>query len=666
MIAAGHVALVLTAFAALAAALFGLAGGAARAEARARWSGRALTLAAFGSSAACLALTVLLASDAFTVRYVAEHSARAQSLAFKIAALWGGQEGSLLVWLTMLAVMAAVVARSASRWDVAWRAPALGLIGLVTLFFAVVIAVVANPFERLPLERTPPDGLGMNPLLLNPWMLIHPPTLLLGYVGTTFPAALAAAALLAKDASAAWVLHARRIALFTFALLTLGIMLGAYWAYIELGWGGYWGWDPVENASLMPWFVLAGYLHTAIVFERRGMLPRVHAALAFAAFLLSVFGTFLTRSGIISSVHAFGESAIGSWFGAFLVLSTVAAVVLLVVRHPLFAGADRIESLVSREAVVATAIVLLAGTTAIVWLLTMYPAISELASGVAVTPEPMQYTRATRPWLLALLVLTGAAPFLAWGKNAGRDLARRLVPPALAGLAVVAVLAVAGAREPWSLAFFGTAVFVTGAHLAEFVRTSRSFAKIANVGALEGAWRTFREQRRRYGGAIVHIGLVVAAIGIAGSGPYRTEAIFASLAPGDVVVVDEYAITFGGLDVHQHATYDAIVARIDVTLPGSGETLRLAPERRFYTRTQQETTEVSVLPTWWPGTLRESARIGEDLYVILAAFEENGRASLQVLVHPFINWLWIGVVVMLLGTLWAFGAVPMMGRAKAP
>jgi len=622
-------------------------------------AGRGLAAAAVLLGVAVAALLRALLTDDFSVEYVADYSSRAQALPFKLSALWAGQSGSLLFWAALLAVCAALfaatTARRLPREIVPWAHAALGA---ATLFFAATATFVANPFVRLPAEAIPADGQGMNPLLQNVWMVVHPPTLYLGYVACAVPWAIALGALAAGRLDGAWAAAARRWALASFAALSLGIWLGGYWAYIELGWGGFWAWDPVENASLMPWLTLAALVHSIAAERKRGALRATNMILAAATFLLAVYGTFLTRSGIIQSVHAFSKSSIGNWFLGFIAAALLATAALLAARRRGLKAA-RIESVVSREAAFALGDVVFAGLAAIVFALTMYPVFSQLFVGRQITFEPPQFTEATRPWFLLVVALTGLAPLVSWRGDDPRKIVRR----ALAPLAVAAVAAIVpllgGAREPWSVLFFAAAGFVAGAAVAEFagIVRSRAQAEPGDRGRSLGSFLAAR--RARIGGLVSHFALALMVIGAAASTVYKKDAKFGAVRPGQTLEIDGYRATYERFDVVDGPTYDGARIVLSVVRPGGGAPTRLGAEMRQYGKgrapeARQPSTEVAILATGAPRSLAGLARIGEDLYVVpLAVDFADGQAAVELIVHPMINWIWAGGALLLVGTLLA-------------
>jgi cytochrome c-type biogenesis protein CcmF len=379
-------------------------------------------------------LLIALLTDRFEIRYVAEYSSREQPLMYKLSALWGGQDGSLLLWCFLLAIFSAIVVFMASKAPQDLLPWTYATLAGVQTFFITVTAFVANPFRTFGPMEVPANGVGLNPLLQNPWMVIHPPTLYFGYVGAAIPFAFAVAALFSGRLDNAWVRAPRRWTLFTFAFLSIGIWLGAYWAYLELGWGGFWAWDPVENASFLPWLTITAYLHSVIIQERKGMFRVWSFVLVILTQVLVVYGTFITRSGIIQSVHAFQRSNIGYWFMLFLGTGSAFAMALLIARLPKLKARAPLDSFWSREGTFLFANIALVGLTLMIFVLTMWPVFSELFTGQQVTKEPIQFTEATRPFFLLLLFLMGTGPLIGWRTRTGGELARAFVFPAAAGL----------------------------------------------------------------------------------------------------------------------------------------------------------------------------------------------------------------------------------------
>src|ERR671923_1604377 len=456
-------------------------------------------IAALGATAVAAAvLLAALARHDFSFRYVADHTSKELPLGYTLTAFWGGQEGSLLLWLLVLtgySVAAVLTARRAGREVLAWVVPTLGLVGT---FFAVVLVFVASPFATQP---APADGAGLNPSLQNPYMAIHPPMLYLGYVGLTIPFAFALGALLSRRVDERWIVATRRWTLAAWTFLGFGILLGAKWAYEEVGWGGWYAWDPVENAALMPWLVATAYLHSVMVQEQKDM-PRVwNAILVAGAFSLSLFGTFLTRSGVLSSIHSFTQSSIGAWFLGFIAVVVAASTALILVRLPLLRSPTRLESLVSREAAfLYNNLFLVAFALTVLWGV-VYPLVSEAVRGVAVTVGAPYYDFFAIVFGLPLVLLMGIGPVVAWRRASLRSLGRQLAWPGGVALVAGAALLLGGAgSSPAGLVGYTFAAFVLAAIVLEFARGTRARRSVAGGSVLGALAGLVSRNRRRYGG----------------------------------------------------------------------------------------------------------------------------------------------------------------------
>ncbi|MBP7146775.1 MAG: heme lyase CcmF/NrfE family subunit [Acidobacteria bacterium] len=650
MLVLGQAALLVAVIAAAWSLFAGLLGGVNRSANLTSSSARGLVACAALTTLSVTALLHGLLTNAFHVRYVAEYSSRQQPLIYKLSALWGGQDGSLLLWAFLLALFGSIVVALARRNPPELMPWVYASLGGVLLFFLCVATFVANPFRVFAPAEIPPNGIGLNPLLQNPWMMIHPPTLYLGYVGVTVPFAFAVAALVTGRLTGDWIAHVRRWTLFTWTFLSIGIWLGAYWAYLELGWGGFWAWDPVENASFLPWLTLTAFLHAMVVQETRGTFRTWSVSLVLASFVLSVFGTFVTRSGIIASVHAFAKSSIGTWFLVFLVSVTLGCLALLFWRLGRLRSTAPMSAIWTREGMILLGNVVLVGVTAMVFILTMWPTFTGMSGGEQQTLEPMVYTRATRPLFLVLLLVMATGPLVGWRGSSARETFRRFALPAAFALALVVGLFLSGAREPWSLAFFAASMLVAAALVQALVQDVRRRRATRGEGLATATARELATHRRRYGAHLVHLSVVVMATGIAASMAYKTEHTFESIPAGQVVEVDGYRLTYRGFDVVNRPEFDGVIARFDVVRPGSGRAEPVSPERRAYHGTNQPSTEVSILPTLLPRSVGEIGRLGEDLYVIpLHVDTASGTATINVLVHPFVNWLWAGGILLILG-----------------
>src|SRR5213596_1246142 len=476
-------------------------------------------VAAFGSTTvAVVVLLSALARHDFSFTYVAQHTSRELPLGYTLTAFWGGQEGSLLLWLFVLcgySVAAVLTARRAGREVLAWVVPVLG--GVAT-FFALLLVFVASPFAT---QVAPADGAGLNPSLQNPYMAVHPPLLYLGYVGLAVPFAFAMGALLGRQTDERWIVATRRWTLSAWAFLGIGQLLGAHWAYVEIGWGGYYAWDPVENAALMPWLAATAFLHSVMIQEKRCMLKVWNVLLVVLAFCLALFGTFLTRSGVVSSIHSFTQSPLGAWFLGFICLIAIGSLALILNRLPILRSKTRMESLVSREATfLYNNLLLVALCLTILWGV-IFPILSEAVRGEQITVSGPYYNFFLRIFGLPLLLLMGIGPLVAWRRASLRSLGRSFAWPAAIGLAVGIVLLLLGAGSSWiGLLAYTFSAFVLGSIGYEFVRGTRARHALTGGPWLAAFSELVARNRRRYGGYIVHAAIVLLAIGVAGSSAY--------------------------------------------------------------------------------------------------------------------------------------------------
>ena len=614
----------------------------------ARW----LALALFATVTAAVAILVhALFTDDFSFRYVASQSSRYMPRAYKISALWSGQEGSLLFWLWLLSGYTAAVAWTAGRAAPGLLPYALGILGAVASFFALLVAFVSDPFVALP--NPPADGAGMNPLLQNPWMVSHPFTLYLGYVGMAVPFAFAMAALLTRNAGDTWIRVTRRWTLIAWLFLSVGILIGARWAYTELGWGGVWAWDPVENAALMPWLLATAFIHSSLVQEKRGMLKRWNVALVSFVFLLTIFGTFITRSGILSSVHAFITSPTSPWFLGFLGLALVVTVYLLIDRAPLLADDRRPESAFSKETSFLINNLLLAGATFAVFWGTVMPLITPLF-GVQISVGPPFFNWVGVPIFLAMMILMGVAPLLAWRRASWPRLRRLLALPVLGAAALAVALVVLGVREPAAVAGFAIAFFVAAATLADVAAAYA--ARVAATGdrSLRGLWQMLNRNPRRYGGYVVHLGVVLILVGLTGMYVYQ-QVETVGMNPGESYEIGGYTITYHGLGERVSEGVPAVYAELAVSR-GGREIARLQPERRFYpgfAETMGATPEVAMLTSF-----------RRDLYVVLGGWEGQ-TAGFEFYLNPLVAWIWIGGYLVIGGTLFSLWPRPALASARA-
>ena len=597
-------------------------------------------------TASTAALLYLFVTSNFNVDYVARYSNRDLAFHYKVAALWGGQQGSLLFWTWIISIFAAIVTYQNRHRRSDLVTVALGIISITALFFLILNNFLENPFARLgvihqgeaqPVPFAPADGRGLNPLLQHPIMVIHPPLLYLGYVGFVVPAAFAIAALLTKELGNAWVTLVRRWALLAWALLGAGIILGARWAYVELGWGGYWSWDPVENASFMPWLTGTAFLHSAIVQEKKNMLKMWNVVLIIATYLLCIFGTFLTRSGVVSSVHAFAESQVGPYFIGFIALTGVGLVVLILSRLDYLKSESTFDSMVSREAsFLFNNLVFLGACFAVFWG-TVYPVFSEALQGEKITIGPPFFNRIYVPLGLFILFLTGVAPLLAWRKTSFKSLRKNFIWPLAAGVLVTAVLLIAGVRGLAPLVTFFLATFVTLTIFIEFFRGVSTRMRSHGEAFAQALYQLVSKNKRRYGGYIVHFGVVLMFIGFAGAA-FNQEAS-GEMGKGDALTVGKYTFLCEDIKELDTPNYYFLEAALSVTKDGKPVT-NLYPEKRVYKASEQASSEVAM-----------RSNLKEDLYAVFAGVtEETGKAVIQLYLNPLVTWIWIGGIVMMVGT----------------
>ena len=595
---------------------------------------------------ASVALLVAIFKDDFRLAYVAGYSERALPWGYKLAAFWAGRSGSLLLWAWMLAVMASIVAFAHRKDPPESQAAVLGILAVACGFFAVLILFASNPFELS--QVVPTDGRGMNPQLQDPAMIAHPPTLFLGWAGFTIPFALCLGALISGRATDMWISSLRRWTIVSWLFLTVGIVLGAWWAYVELGWGGYWAWDPVENASLFPWFTATALMHCLIIQRRRGMFKVWTFAMAAITFMLCIFGTYLTRSGVIASVHTF-QGATADWsFLGLIIVSLAATIAVMIWRRGLLKTERPLDRLISLEGGVLAGNVLLVLMMAATLVGTMFPLISKLVIKVASLSDkqPMTlpagfYNTVVLSMALAVAALMGAAPLLRFARARSGHL-RRLIPPAVTGLiaALVAVALSGGGLAPgdhahqsrtfqlllWTVA----SAYISGFGIAAIVD---DFGHTLVAGVM---WANLR----RYGGQLVHLGMIMTVIGVAGSGLYGTKTELA-MRRGQVANLGRYQLIFDTFTNVKKVNYKAIEARLTLVDPDGTETVLRPQVRRYNKFPEQNNSEIAI-----------RTNLREDVYLALKKWMPGGHAIvLQAFVNPLVMWIWIGGIAMTVGPL---------------
>jgi cytochrome c-type biogenesis protein CcmF len=582
----------------------------------------------------------LMTSD-FRFAYVAAHSNRSLQNLYKFAAWWGGQEGSLLLWSFLLSTYSAIVVFTNRRKHRNMMPYVVAVLMTVQTFFLLLNNFVAHPFRMLAVDKlitAVPDGNGLSPLLQYPAMAIHPPMLYLGYVGFTLPFAFAIGSLITRQPGDAWIHTTRRWTLITWMFQSIGVILGAAWAYHVLGWGGYWGWDPVENASLLPWLSGTAFLHSVMMQEKKGMMKVWNIVLVSATFFLCILGTFLTRSGIVQSVHAFARSEVGKYFVSFLAIGIAATIYLILDRLDYLKSEAEMESVVSRESsFLFNNLILLASCFAVLWG-TLFPVISEYTSGDKISLDSAWYNRLMVPIGLFLLFLTGVGPLFAWRRTSVDSLRRNFQWPGLASLVLVGALFAAGVRHAYALISFGFCLFVLLTVAVEFYRGAGSIAAKNQMNFLRATVELTWRNTRRYGGYLVHVGIVFMFVGFTGAAFNKNEV--SEVVVGNHMRIGHYDLRVADLQQGETPNYDWHRAIMEVKKDGAviGE---LHPEKRFYKASRQGTHEVAV-----------RQRLNEDLYLNFAGMsDDNQRAVIQAYVFPLVSWIWVGGLVLVGGTL---------------
>ena len=607
--------------------------------------------------AAC-ALVYAALTDDFSVAYVMNHSNRALPAPYKFAALWSGQEGSILFWCLLLSAYGFVL-RLRHKVDQRLVAAASMVLAGIQIFFLILVNFVANPFGMM--RTIAPDGNGLNPLLQYPEMVIHPPMLYLGYVGVAVPFAFGLAALIMRYPGEKWIHITRRWTMVAWLFLTFGISLGGHWAYNVLGWGGYWGWDPVENASFLPWLSATAFLHSVMMQEKRGMMKVWNVWLIFTTFMLSILGTLLTRSGMVSSVHAFAQSSIGAWFAGdygwlgepwhsvpwaypgFLEIIFAVCLWFYIKNRDHLRSENKLESLVSRESSFMFNNLLLLGVTFAILCGTLFPILSEAIRGYKITVGAPFFNKVTIPMGLGLLFLTGVGPLLAWRSTSVGSIRRNFTIPAILAIIVGIALIASGWFSGWDLAkFYSWSAFVIGTLVtatifSEFFRGGRVLQSKLNTNIVFAMYHLMRRNMRRYGGYVVHLGIVVLFIGVAGLAFNKDQE--QEMSPGTQLKIGHYMLVGQEYTQDDNANYTSEAALLDVYKDGKFLT-RLNPERRLFHASGQPSTIPAKYST-----------LSEDLYVIYAGLNpDTGHPIVKVFVNPLVSWVWIGVLIVTFGT----------------
>jgi cytochrome c-type biogenesis protein CcmF len=598
---------------------------------------------------ASASLIISFLTHDFGVSYVAQHSSLSMPWYFTASAFYGGQEGSLLYWALMLSIFSAIFVFTSKRAPAALVPYVIATLMCIEIFFLIMLTTVSNPFARLPVPLA--DGVGLNPLLMDPGMLIHPPMLLMGYMSFSVPFAFAVAAMISGQLGSEWLRAIRRWTLAAWAIQTTGLILGAWWAYHVLGWGGYWGWDPVENAALLPWLTATAFLHSTMVQERRNMLKVWNLGLVILSFALSIFGTFEVRSGIISSVHSFAYSAIGGYFLAFLAIIIVFSTGLFIFRMPELRPEQQFDSAFSREGSFLLNNFLLLGVTFATLWGTLFPLISQALGHETLTVGPPFYEQVNGPILLVLILAMGIGPLLAWRRTSTRALWRNLSLPALVAALCAAVLPLVGVRDVWANVAFAVCAFTAGAILYEVWRGVRVRHKHGEAYPM-ALFMLVNRYRQRYGGYIVHLGLVLLAVGVIGSNFFQSQKD-AVLKAGQSVSVSGYQLIYFGNVDEKYPGVETITAQLQVWSGGQLQQY-IYPARQFYPNfDNQPASQISI--TTYNLT---------DLYVFLANWDGPSQATIRVFVNPLVTLVWLGGVLMLFGGILCWWPERRRRRAK--
>ncbi len=618
------------------------------------------------SSAAIIAAFL---GNEYRYNYVAGYSNRELSVFYKVTGLWAGQTGSLVFWALLLALFASLAVFQNRDRNREFMPYVAGTLLAVLSFFLMVILAASNPFQML--SFTPADGRGLNPQLQNYWMTIHPPTLYLGFTAFTVPFAFAISALLTGRLDTRWIATTRRWTLLAWFFLTNGIIFGMMWAYVELGWGGWWFWDPVENASLLPWLTGTAYLHSVMIQEKRGMLKIWNVFLILATFLLSILATFLTRSGLIESVHSFAQNLTIAWiFLGFLGTLTLVSAGLVWWRRGRLSSDNQLESFLSREAAFLTNnLIFVAAMFSVLWG-TLFPLISEGFTGQKIATGPPFFDRVNIPLGLLLLGLMGVGPVIAWRKASPRNLQRNFIAPVGMGVLVGLGMYAAGIRHTYAILTFALGAFTITTVAVEFWKGTRARARIEGEGALRALVHLVERNRRRYGGYIVHVGLVIGFMGIAGKAFYVEETL--TLSPGESLEITSpfghtYRLTYQDMSWYTATNMTKLVSSVAVEKNGQRAGI-LTAEKRTYRQREEVASEVGIRRAW-----------NEDLYLILAGIDDpNGviqgtnprpTATFRVMVNALVPWIWAGGFVMAVGTLialWPAGGEEQRRPGAAP
>ena len=604
-----------------------------------------------GVAAVCLATTVassiliyLLMTSDFSIEYVYSYTSKNLPVFYKLSAFWAGNAGSLLLWSWVLAIYTAIVTFS-KKHEHDEKLPYVSIIlTIMNIFFLLLMVFLdANPFGKIPGGVVPAEGAGLNPMLQNPGMVFHPVTLYLGYVGFAVPYAFAMSALLLKRVDDSWIKVTRRWTVVAWMFLSLGNLYGAQWAYVELGWGGFWAWDPVENASFIPWLTGTAFLHSVMIQERKDMLKIWNMTLIIITFLTTIFGTFLVRSGVLQSVHSFATNqAFGAAFLIFMSMAALVSFYLVIDRINLLKQGNQFESYLSKESSFLINNLLLLGAAFATFWGTIFPLVSEAIRGVKVTVSVPFFNQVNGPILLATIFVMGVCPLIAWQRSTLKNLRNNFLWPfSLAIVVGIGLYFYLPGKSLYGALAFGVSAFVILTILQEFYRGTAVRHRMTGEGYITALGKLMVRSRRRYGGYTVHLGIVLIVLAVIGSYGYNTE-VTKQVSAGESITAGNYTLTFNGLQEKPEGENTIVFADMPVTKNGKSIG-KITPEKVFYATWDQPGTEVAI-----------KGNLTEDLYVILASWEQNGKvATFKVNINPLMSWMWIGGYIMVLGTIFA-------------
>ena len=586
---------------------------------------------------ATAALVYSLINLDFSLKYVALNTSTDLSVIYRITSLWAGQAGSLLLWCLVLALYTALVVFGNRNKHRQLMPYVTATLSAVLIFFIFIVAFIESPFEKLPF--VPTEGRGLNPILQNAYMAIHPITLYLGYVGVTVPFAFGMGALLSGRLGDEWIRLSRKWALIAWTFLAVGLLLGARWAYLELGWGGYWAWDPVENAAFMPWLAATAFIHSVMIQEKKGMLKKWNMVLIILTFFLSIFGTFITRSGIISSVHSFAQSDIGPLFLGFIAFILLFSFAMFIYRAKDLETENHFDSLLSRESAFIFNNLLFLGAAFTVFLGTIFPIISEAVTGQKILVGAPYFNIVNVPIALVLIFLMGVGPLISWRKASRENLIKNFMLPVILGVVTALILIALGIRDVTAVISYALCAFVTATVLTEFYKGVRVRSR-RGENPFVALTRLVSRNKRRYGGYIVHIGVVLVVVGVTSSSVFVTEKMV-TLKEGETTQLRNYTIRFDGIEQYTTDAKNATVAELTV-FKGKKDLGTMMPEKNLYkyegNREINQETEVALRSTFT-----------DDLYLILSSVDTNGSATFRLMINPMVSWIWAGGFVLLLG-----------------